>query len=127
MIDIIDIPFFALFSLFLYLGPSEFYSIHLIHLDLSILRHFQVVRKQLVKVVLILCSVDDLRRWQSSSEVRDGFLNYLGCILSFLTILHSIMLNFDWVYDKYFVYRGKTKHLWQALTNGLHAAIVSPH
>ena len=32
MIDIIDIPLFALFSLFLYLGPSEFYTIHVIHL-----------------------------------------------------------------------------------------------
>jgi len=44
--------------------------------------------------------------------------------LSRVSILHSIMLNFDCVYDKHFVYRGKTKHLWQALTNGLHAAIV---
>jgi hypothetical protein len=44
--------------------------------------------------------------------------------LSWVSILHSIMLNFDWVYDMHFVYRGKTKHLWQALKYGLHAAIV---
>ena len=48
-----------------------------------------------------------------------------GCVLklSWVSILHSITLNFDWVYDMQFVYRGKTKHLWQALTNVLHAAI----
>ena len=44
--------------------------------------------------------------------------------LSWVSIVHSIMLNFDWVYDMHFVYRGKTKHLWQALTNGLHTATV---
>jgi len=48
----------------------------------------------------------------------------MGFEFSLVSILHSIMLNFDWVYDMLFVYRGKTKHLWQALTNGLHAAIV---
>ena len=43
----------------------------------------------------------------------------MGFEISWVSILHSIMLNFDWVYDMLFVYRGKTKHLWtQALTNG---------
>ena len=119
MIDIIDIPLFALFSLFLYLGPSEFYSIHVIHLDLSILRHFQVVRKQLVKVVWRALNFV-LRRWfVTMAEFSRG----KGWFLK-LSILHSIMLNFDLVYDMHFVYRGKTKHLWQALINGLYAAIV---
>ena len=122
MIDIIDIPLFALFSLFLYLGPSEFYSIHVIHLDLSILRHFQVVRKQLVKVVWRALNFV-LRRWFATmAEFFRGKGWFLK--LSRVSNLHSIMLNFDWVYDKHFVYRGKTKHLWQAVTNGLHAAIV---
>ena len=54
-VNIIDIPLFALFRVrihvYLYLGPSEIYSIHVIHLNLSFQRNFQVVRKQLVKVV----------------------------------------------------------------------------
>ena len=42
MINIIDIPLFALFwvriQVYLYLGPSKIYSFHIIHLDLSIRR-----------------------------------------------------------------------------------------
>ena len=40
IVNIIDVPLFALFwvriHVYLYLGPSEIYSIHVIHLDLSI-------------------------------------------------------------------------------------------
>ena len=51
-LNIINIPLFALLwewiHVYLYLGPSD---IHVIRLDLNNLRQFQVVRKQLVKVV----------------------------------------------------------------------------
>ena len=84
MINIIDMPLFALFWVrnhaYLYLGPSEIYSFHIVHLDLSILRHFLVVWKQLVKVVWRALNFV-LRRWLATMpEVRDGFLNYLGCL-----------------------------------------------
>ena len=60
MINIIDIPLFALFwvriQVYLYLGPSEIYSFHIIHLDLSILRHF---KKQ---------NCNTLVRWKNSTS-----------------------------------------------------------
>ena len=40
----------------------------------------------------------------------------MGFDFSLVSILHSIMLNFDWVYDMLFVYRGKTKRLPPDLT-----------
>ena len=124
--NIINIPLFALswgwIHVYLYLGPSDIHHVHVMHLDLNNLRHFQVVRKQLVKVVWRALNFV-LRRWFATmAEFFRGKGWFLK--LSRVSILHSIMLNFDWVYDKHFVYRGKTKHLWQALTNGLHAAIV---
>ena len=89
MIDIIDIPLIALFSLFSYLGPSEFYSIHVIRLDLSILRHFQVVQKQLVKVVWRALNFV-LNRWFATmAEFFRGKGWFLK--LSRVSILHSIM------------------------------------
>ena len=45
-----------------YLGPLEIYHVHVIHLDLNNLRHFQVVRKQLEKVVWRALNFV-LRRW----------------------------------------------------------------
>jgi len=50
-INIIKIPLIAHFEGEFMLGPLENYHVHVIHLDLNNLRHFQVVRKQLVKVV----------------------------------------------------------------------------
>ena len=64
--NIINIPLFALswgwIHVYLYLVPSDIHHVHVMHLDLNNLRHFQVVRKQLVKVVWRALNFV-LRRW----------------------------------------------------------------
>ena len=64
--NIINIPLFALswgwIHVYLYLGPSDIHHVHVMHLNLNNLRHFQVVRKQLVKVVWKALNFV-LRRW----------------------------------------------------------------
>ena len=94
--NIINIPLFALLwgwiHVYLYLGPSDIHHVHVMHLDLNNLRHFQDVRKQLVKVVWRALNFV-LRSWLAMmAEFARGkgwdlnFLWCLSCILSCLTL-----------------------------------------
>ena len=90
--NIINIPLFALLwgwiHVYLYLGPSDIHHVHVMHLDLNNLRHFQVVRKQLWRALNFV-----LRSWLAMmAEFARGkgwdlnFLWCLSCILSCLTL-----------------------------------------
>ena len=65
------------------IGPSDIHHVHVIHLDLNNLRHFQVVRKQLMKVVWRTLNFV-LRRWLAMmAEFARGKgwdLNFLWCL-----------------------------------------------
>jgi phosphatidylserine decarboxylase len=60
--------------IFIYLGPSDIHHVHFMHLDLNNLRHFQVVRKQLVKVdqEAIERAMDDASDVSKSNRRSDG-------------------------------------------------------
>ena len=113
MINIIDVPLFALFSLFF----------------INLFDSCNTSRSQ-HSTSLPSCSETACESGMKGSQfcapqmISDDTRGK-GCVLklSWVSILHSITLNFDWIYDMHFVYRGKTKHLQQALTNVLHAAI----
>jgi hypothetical protein len=85
--NIINVPLFALLwdwiHVYLYLGPSGIHHVHEMHLDLNNLRHFQVVRKQLVKVVWRALNFVLRRWWQNSPEVGDGIRIFFGVYPAF--------------------------------------------
>ena len=99
-INIINIPLFALFwgwiHVYLYLGPSDIHHVHVIHLDLNNLRHFQVIRKHLVLVVLRALNCL-LRRWLA---MMAEFTRGKGWDLNFLGVYPALLYIYcNWIYD----------------------------